>query len=228
MKNALSLILVLGVLLMVLAGCGSGPEADTSAATSNTDESLVEVEENSEDESPVEPVSYEEAVRLLKEDLYQEIPGWSKGTEDDGYIINEETHDSYNLHYVGELLDGNIYQDDRGSFYFNEGQLTCWSFGEKKTIQLDGEYVYCGSQWQRLIFRKGDKVFGISNDLEEITLLAEGVKFVITTNYRHNSDLISILFQMEDGSLKATGFDDELLKLCYEGGYGGTYIGDVE
>ena len=216
MKKLLCMILSV-VLVFALCACG------TEETNSNTND-ILPIEEYQE----TEVVSLDEAIKIFKEDHYASVEGYdfydngwlSKGFESIGYI-----------HLVGVDVPENVnyFLESRNSIYTFDGkELIEYSFGDIiGRITIDSEAIYCGiSEMTGFIFRKGDTVYSVDFDLTEQKTIATGVKFVIDTDYAHNSDGWSQpLFLMEDGSVKAyIRWEEELVGPIYEGGYGGTFI----
>ena len=158
---------------------------------------------------------------------------------------------SFFSNYGGELhffknLDGCSEEVIRETSQFSlsydpvKGEVKRWEFGKVVgQYAVPQESVYCGfAFFDGFIFRQGTDVFALNwvnasdmeDDAMETVPIAHGVKFVLMTEYRQNSDAWSSpLFIMEDGEIKAyVGWDSygetpddpgHLVPPEYEGGY---------
>ena len=242
MKKSVILALTLILAVVFLASCSS----HHSEATEDLEIPVNEVE--------VVPCE-EEAILLSKEEVIsslRENNSLPKGFwVENGYLYWQYISGGVkygpmeslgSIHTLSELPKSfDLLAHSSASDTYRVGdQLIQYELGEiTHEVTLYKDAIYGGhSFWCGYLFRTGNEVYAINldgytqtlGDVEkEISpvLIASGVKMILSPDYALTSDAWSQpLFLMEDGSVKAyCEWEDNLVAPYYEGGYGGTWIG---
>ena len=215
MKKVLTITAVIAafILTLTLSACDTGAQEVQNRQT-------VPIE-------PLEAVSVEEAVSLFKADPFAEVDGYK--LDDLGILYkDDERLNSVHLFGVGVAPDADYVANSRHYVIEKSGRtLRKLSFGEViATYTVSPDARYCGLCEDYFLFREGNTVFVITEDLSESKVIGEGIKLVVSRVYDLSPDNYAVpLFLMEDGSLMAyDAINDTLAPISQEGGYGGAAI----